>query len=562
MFLGCEDEKLNTLTVNPERIDFLAEGSTANFTIQTDASSWEISNSASDWLIMSAEKGNQKTALIALSVNTKTLLPRSDTLLVKAGNAKQVKVIVTQPSSEFVYQLSSSFSSLNFMRAGNMAYISISSTAPEWNISSDVDWLQFSQVSGNAGNTSIDITALENFGKEKRFANVQINADNAPAVQISVSQNGELYPSYNTSPKEEDATGMSSNASELATKIILGWNIGNSLEAIGSETAWGNPQITKALIDSVKKNGFNAVRIPCSWNQYMANNSTAQIKSDWLNRVQEVVQYCVDNDMYVLLNIHWDGGWLEKNCTQNKQEENNAKQKAFWEQIATHFRDFDEHLMFASANEPDVENATEMAVLKSYHQTFIDAVRSTGGKNSYRVLVVQGPATDIEKTNTLMTSLPTDNISNRMMVEIHFYTPWNFCGLEEDANWGNMFHYWGNGYHSLTDTDHNSTWGEESTVNSLFALMKSKFVDKGIPVLMGEYGAIRRSSLTGDALTQHLASRAYYLEFVTKQAKANGILPFYWDNGNVGNNGFAIFNRTNNTVFDQQALGALISGSK
>ena len=116
--------------------------------------------------------------------------------------------------------------------------------------------------------------------------------------------------------------------------------------------------------------------------------------------------------MYVILNIHWDGGWLENNCTQDKEEEVNARQEAFWEQIATTMRDFDEHLLFASANEPNVDNATQMAVLESYHQTFIDAVRSTGGKNSYRVLVVQGPSTDIEKTNQLMTTLPTDEVAD------------------------------------------------------------------------------------------------------------------------------------------------------
>jgi len=370
-----------------------------------------------------------------------------------------------------------------------------------------------------------------------------------------------LYPNYNTSPLKPDATGMSNNAVELAAKINLGWNLGNSLEAIGGETAWGNPEVSKALIDLVKQSGFNAIRIPCSWNQYMANNATAQLRTDWLNRVKEVVQYSVDNDLYVILNIHWDGGWLENNCTPDKQEENNAKQKAFWEQIAKHLRDFDEHLLFASANEPHVENAEEMAVLNSYHQTFIHAVRATGGRNSYRILVVQGPSTDIEKTKNLMTTLPTDEVLNRMMVEIHYYAPWNFCGLTEDTDWGNMFYYWGRDYHSATDPTRNATWGEEETVLTNFQLMKTQFVDKGIPVIIGEFSATRRSELTEDALTQHLASRAYYLKYVTQQAKAHGILPFYWDTGGIMNHGSGIFNRSTNTIFDQQALNALIEGA-
>jgi endoglucanase len=370
-----------------------------------------------------------------------------------------------------------------------------------------------------------------------------------------------VYPDYNSSPLAPDATGMSSNAAELAAKMGLGWNLGNTLEATGGETAWGNPRVTKAFIDLVKQSGFNAIRLPCSWNQHMANSSTAQLKTDWLNRVKEVIQYCVDNDMYVVLNIHWDGGWLENNCTVARQEENNAKQKAFWEQIATHMRDFDEHLLFAGANEPNVENTDQMAVLKSYHQTFINAVRSTGGKNSYRVLVIQGPSTDIEKTNQLMTSLPVDNMANRMMVEIHYYTPWNFCGMTENASWGKMFYYWGKDNHSATDPDHNPTWGEEDAVDSLFLKMKNQFVNKGIPVIMGEYSPVRRSALTGEALTKHMASRAYYLKYVTMKARENGIIPFYWDNGGTGNNACGIFNRKTNTIFDQHAMDALVEGA-
>jgi len=369
------------------------------------------------------------------------------------------------------------------------------------------------------------------------------------------------YPSYNTSPLPPDPNGMPSNATQLAAKINLGWNLGNSLEAIGGETNWGNPKTTQALIDRVKASGFNAVRIPCSWDQY-ANQTTAQLPAAWLDRVKEVVQYCVNDGLYVILNIHWDGGWLDNNINTQAQASVNAKQKAFWEQIATKMRDFDEHVLFASANEPPVNDATQMSILLSYHQTFINAVRSTGGHNTYRVLVVQGPSTDIGKTSTLMNTLPSDPTANRMMVEVHYYNPWQFCGLTADANWGNMFYYWGNGYHSTTDPSRNATWGEEDNVITDFQKMKAKFVNNGIPVVLGEYGAIRRLSLSGDALTLHLASRAYWDKYITQQAKVNGLLPFYWDEGSLGDNGFGIINRQNNTVGDQQALNAIISGGQ
>ena len=349
---------------------------------------------------------------------------------------------------------------------------------------------------------------------------------------------------------------MTHVAQQIAGKIQSGWNIGNTLEAIGGETAWGNPQVSAELIHQIKQSGFDAVRIPCSFDQY-ADSSTAEIPAWWLNRVKQVVQYCVDEELYVVLNIHWDGGWLENNVTTSAQAAVNEKQQAYWEQIATHLRDFDEHLLFAGANEPNVDNAEQMAVLMSYHQTFVDAVRSTGGRNAYRTLVVQGPRTDIEKSYDLMTSMPEDTVPNRMMVEVHYYSPYQFTLMTEDADWGNQFYYWGADYHSATDPDHNAYWGEEDWLDWAFGLMKSRFVDQGIPVVLGEYCASRRLSLGGDDLTLHLASRAHYHDYVTEQSSANGFIPFYWDNGYTSDLQSGIFNRWANAVYDQETVNAV-----
>lgn len=370
-----------------------------------------------------------------------------------------------------------------------------------------------------------------------------------------------MYPNYNTNPIAPDNTGMDSTAIDMASRISLGWNIGNTLEAIGGETAWGNPMVSNQLIQLVKQNGFDAIRIPASWDQY-SNQTSAAIDPAWLDRVKEVVTLCLDNDMPVILNIHWDGGWLENNITPEKQAENNAKQRAFWQQIATHLRDFDERLMFAGSNEPNVDNTEQMAVLMSYHQTFVDAVRETGGRNAYRILVVQGPSTDIEKTNDLMAQLPVDSVQDRMMVEVHFYTPYQFTLMSEDASWGNQFFYWGTDYHSSTDTNHNPTWGEEEWVDQLFAAMKNQFVDNGIPVVLGEYSAMRRTEqLSGADLDLHLQSRAHWHSYVTQQALANGLLPFYWDAGGLNGNSSGIFDRNNNTLFDVQTMDALLQGA-
>lgn len=557
-----KQDKINTLTVSPSLVTFAENGGSSDITIQTDAVSWSISNPVSDWVSVSTTSGTGSTAFVTITVNSRTLVARSGKLVITAGNSKPVEIEVKQAASGHLYSITTDLADISFDKAGGQKSLKITTDAANWNLTAgSADWLQLSQVTGAKGSTTITVTALANTSSA-RTGVISLSASGASTLEIPVTQDGTLYPSYNTSPLPADATGMSSSASQLAAKIKLGWNIGNTMEATGGETAWGNPRVTAQLIQLVKQSGFNAIRIPCSWNQYMENSSTAKLKLDWLNRVKEVVQMCVDNDMYVLLNIHWDGGWLENNVNPDKQVANNAKQKAFWEQIATHLRNFDEHLLLAGTNEPNVENATQMTVLQSYHQTFVDAVRSTGGRNSHRVLVVQGPSTDVEKTNTLMSTLPTDQIQNKLMVEVHYYTPYQFTLMTADASWGKMFYYWGSGFHSTTDTQRNATWGEEATVDAMMGLMKTKFVDKGIPVILGEFAVGRRTTLTGSDLTLHLASRAYYLKYVTKQAKANGVLPFYWDAGGIGNNGSGLFDRSKNTVFDQQALDALLDGAK
>lgn len=216
--------------------------------------------------------------------------------------------------------------------------------------------------------------------------------------------------------------GQLPKALDIVSKMKVGWNMGNTLEAICGETAWGDAITTQTLIDSVKAAGFNAVRLPCAWFCHSDTN-TNMIDESWLSRVKEIINYCINDSLYVIMNIHWDGGWLENNVTKVAQARVIARQNAYWMQIASYFNDYDEHLLFASANEPNVLDSTGMSVLLSYHQTFIDAVRATDGNNNSRTLVIQGPSTDIDKTNTLMNKMPVDQIADRLIVEVHYYTP-------------------------------------------------------------------------------------------------------------------------------------------
>jgi len=452
-------------------------------------------------------------------------------------------------------ELTVSPSEINFPSEGGTANLAINGNA-DWSITNAAAWLQLSQTSGNSGNATVPLTATLNTTGAIRSSVLVINAPNGQSRRITVSQPSRIYPPYNLSAKAPDSTQMST-AVQLAAKFKLGWNIGNTLDATGGETSWGNPQITESYVKFVKQQGFTAIRLPCTWDLHVDNKATAHIDQNWMNRVKEVVGYCVNNGLYVMLNIHWDGGWLENNIIKGKQDSVSAKQKALWEQIATAMRDFDEHLMFVSANEPAADNAEEMEVLTLYHQTFVNAVRSTGGKNSHRVLILQGPSTSATLTSDLMNTLPTDPAANRLMVEVHNYTPSQFCFLNEDVSWGKMVYYWGKGNHSTIEPDRNPTYGEEDAIIADYNKVKLKFIDKGIPVIMGEYGAYRRdgSAHIPKELDLHEASVDYWISFTTKEALARGIKPFWWDTGGA-------LDRTTNTVKDQRTIDALMAGGK
>ncbi|HEY9196179.1 MAG TPA: cellulase family glycosylhydrolase, partial [Mucilaginibacter sp.] len=180
---------------------------------------------------------------------------------------------------------------ITFTPEGGTQDFSISCNAT-WNIVNPGSaWLQLSTTSGNSGSVVIHIKTLsENGTGSTRSSTLTINSSNGQARTLKVSQTSNLYPNYNTSPIAPDATGMSSNAVQLAAKIKLGWNIGNTLEASGGETGWGNPLITEDYVKFVKQQGFNAIRLPCAWNMgHLSNPATAQIDPNWIKRVKEVV---------------------------------------------------------------------------------------------------------------------------------------------------------------------------------------------------------------------------------------------------------------------------------
>ncbi|RCW48416.1 glycoside hydrolase family 5 protein [Paenibacillus prosopidis] len=333
-----------------------------------------------------------------------------------------------------------------------------------------------------------------------------------------------------------DSTGSEATAEmreittmELVKEMGIGINLGNTLEATGSwingtsvtnyETAWGSPVITEEMIKGYANEGFGVLRIPVAWSNMMGEDYT--INPSYLGRAKEVVDWALDSDMYVILNIHWDGGWFEK--FPSEKEESMYKYTRIWTQLTEAFKNYDDHLMFESFNEegvwPDLWNfygsddgkEEAYALLNEINQRFVDIVRGSGGNNKQRHLLVGGYVTDIEKTVDELYKLPNDP-QNRCAVSVHYYTPATFAILEEDASWGTARTEWG------TDEDF-------AELNRLMDMVKTRFIDNGIPVIMGEFGVATKNK------TQEMIR--LYLSSVNSAAYSRGITPVLWDVTNL-----------------------------
>src|SRR5574344_386018 len=405
------------------------------------------------------------------------------------------------------------------------------------------------------------------------------NYDNAGTTSVQLEKNSD----------DKSVVGMTHTAKELAKLMYPGWNLANTMEGgdaknnntnnggVAAETAWQSTKTTQALINYVKSQGFKSVRIPCAWIMgHVSNSTNGTIDAAWLARVKEIVDYCVNDGLYVVLNDHWDGGWLEDSGYSESTNTYSAVSEAtivskiavlknLWTQIATEFKGYDEHVIFAGQNEPfqkynlfATHHAALTPILERYNQAFVDAVRATGGNNATRTLVAQGPSTNIESTYNYFT-MPTDAATSRLMCEVHYYEPWDFSGGES----GSVL-YWGSGNHY--GNSYNATWGEESWISSQMSKMKTKFVDKGYPVIIGEYGANWRdvSSVSGASQDKHNASIQSYFYEVNKQCVNDGIVPFVWDINSTNRNGLkgvmTVLDRSSLSVYNKYAMDGIIKG--
>jgi endoglucanase len=305
----------------------------------------------------------------------------------------------------------------------------------------------------------------------------------------------------------------------------LGYNLGNTLEACGGtkgnkianfEVAWGAPMTTKAIFEDLKARGFDTIRIPVAWSNLIADDYT--IHPDLMNRVEEVAVMVMDSGMHAIVNIHWDGGWFAD--FPKDYAECMKKYKRIWSQISERFKKYDERLVFESLNEEgcfdDVWNRYSgggtgtkkkaFDILNAINQAFVDLVRASGGNNATRYLLIAGYATDFTLSASEEFRMPRDG-AERCILSLHYYTPATFTIIDKDVSWGRSAF----------------SWGDSSDVLRLkddFDRVKADFIDKGIPVILGEYGTATNN--------KDPESVRKYLTEVARAAWGIGICPILW----------------------------------
>lgn len=391
------------------------------------------------------------------------------------------------------------------------------------------------------------------------------------AVLVGTVVAGSFTAPFSVQAAKKDTTSFEDlNQSQIVEAMGPGWNLGNQLESVTDnvpeETNWGNPVITEKLIQSVKAAGFKSIRIPVSYFAKIDDDKDYTIDSKWLDRVQEVVNYCIKNDLYAVINIHGDGyntidgGWLL--CNGKNQTEIKKKYKKVWKQIAERFKNYDEHLLFESMNEEfdgsySEPNKEYYQNINDYNQIFVDTVRKTGDNNTKRWLIIPGWNTNIDyTTGDYGFKLPTDQYRDksidkeeqRIMISVHYYSPWDFCGGENG-----VITQWGN---EADDPSKTSTTCDETYMKNQLNLMKTTFADKGYPVFIGEYGSIDKTSY--DSENEYY--RAYFARKLCQLSRKNGCIPMYWDNGYNGVHGFGLFDRTTCEVTQPVIIDAIMEG--
>lgn len=306
------------------------------------------------------------------------------------------------------------------------------------------------------------------------------------------------------------------SAQAFVEDMGIGWNLGNTLDPVDwiwgndeleYETAWGNPLTTRELIAYIKDQGFDTIRIPVTWADHIGEAPEYTISEAWMERVQEIVDWCIAEDLYVIVNMHHEDGWLTKASTD--YDNVMIKYKAIWAQIAERFKGYSEKLVFESMNEigfDDLSTKKGCELLNQINAEFTELIRSTGGNNEKRHLLLAGYLADIDKSIKGKIALPDDD---RTILSLHYYSPPTFAIADSASTWG-----------------YQRTWGtgeDFAYLEGQFIKVKEYYIDKGTPVILGEFGTIHTDKDMDDVVL--------YTSSIIEYALKYHMCPIWWDNG-------------------------------
>lgn len=331
---------------------------------------------------------------------------------------------------------------------------------------------------------------------------------------------------------------------DLIAEMHTGWNLGNTMDAPGGETSWGNPVTTKEMIDTVYEAGFDVIRIPTTWDQHIDDDNGYKIDEEWLARVHEVVDYAFDNGMYVILNTHHETNWIKPATDQ--LDSFMPRFEALWTQIAESFGGYGDHLLFEGLNEPRIEGGANewnggtkdgREALNVLNMKFVETVRATGGNNSKRALLITTFAAAVVDSTLKALEIPDDD---RVLVSLHAYTPYNYT------------------FHPMSEWEiYEFTEYAAGDIDNLFTTIDKYFLSKGIPVIITEYGSQSKSVPIYETRTddENVKWVTYYLE----KAKEYGVPCVWWDNNAYYGSGerFGLLDRANLKWYVPQVVEAI-----
>lgn len=364
------------------------------------------------------------------------------------------------------------------------------------------------------------------------------HTDVTPTVTEAVST-PVAEPTATPTPTPEPLTIADISSVDLVAGMKIGWNLGNTLDATGgmgimSETSWGNPKTKQEMIDAILDAGFNVIRIPVTWDGHFGAAPEYKIHDIWLERVKEVVDYAYNKGAYVILNTHHEEWYMP---TEENKVANGEQIAALWTQIAEYFKEYDEHLIFEGLNEPRLRgtskewtgDATASEVINYWEQLFVDAVRATGGNNTLRHLMITGYAASSSKDNLAKIVLPQDD---KLIVSVHAYTPYNFA-LNKNG------------------TDKWDAAKDKNDIDYLMKAIDELFISKGIPVIIGEFGAMNK---------ENEAERVEWVTYYLTKAREIGVPCVWWDNNAFTGNGenFGLLDRRKVEFPYQDLLNAMM----